>query len=167
MGMVVMTYKVNPDSDLQDVDTDAIAETIAGLRNDDYDIQAIETKPLAFGLKFVQVHVKMNDGEGLADAFEAQMSEIQSPDPGAAQLSGTRVRCRRRPRYAGLQHAKVDRRLSSNAFLSKVKGIPYALLSYVIEAHRHVPVPQNAAGQKSAAPSFCHCLHTWTVKGTT
>jgi len=76
MGMVVMTYKVNPDSDLQDVDTDAIAETIATLRNDDYDIQAIETKPLAFGLKFVQVHVKMNDGEGLADAFEAQMSEI-------------------------------------------------------------------------------------------
>ena len=34
MGMVVMTYKVNPDSDLQDVDTDAIAETIATLRND-------------------------------------------------------------------------------------------------------------------------------------
>ena len=76
MGMVVMTYKVNPDSDLQDVDTDAIAETIATLRNDNYDVQAIETKPLAFGLKFVQVHVKMNDGEGLADAFEAQMSEI-------------------------------------------------------------------------------------------
>jgi len=31
---------------------------------------------LAFGLKFVQVHVKMNDGEGLADAFEASMSDI-------------------------------------------------------------------------------------------
>ena len=27
MGMVVMTYKVNPDSDLEDVDTDAIAES--------------------------------------------------------------------------------------------------------------------------------------------
>ena len=76
MGMVVMTYKVNPDSDLEDVDTDAIAETIATLRDDNYDIQAIETKPLAFGLKFVQVHVKMNDGEGLADAFEAKMAEI-------------------------------------------------------------------------------------------
>ena len=54
MGMVVMTYKVNPDSDLEDVDTDAIAETIATLRDDNYDIQAIETKPLAFGLKFVR-----------------------------------------------------------------------------------------------------------------
>ena len=76
MGMVVMTYKVNPNSKLEDVDTDAIAEQIAALRNDDYDIQAVETKPLAFGLKFVQVHVKMNDGEGLADAFEGMMADI-------------------------------------------------------------------------------------------
>ena len=66
MGMVVMTYKVNPDSSLDDVDTDAIAETVQPSVDDNYDIQAIETKPLAFGLKFVQVHVKMNDGEGLA-----------------------------------------------------------------------------------------------------
>ena len=71
-----MTYNVNPDASRDDVDTDAIAETIATLRDDNYDIQAIETKPLAFGLKFVQVHVKMNDGEGLADAFEAKMAEI-------------------------------------------------------------------------------------------
>lgn len=76
MGMVVMTYKVNPNSELEDVDTDAIAEAIAALRDDNYDIQAVETKPLAFGLKFVQVHVKMNDGEGLADAFEGMMSDI-------------------------------------------------------------------------------------------
>ena len=76
MGMVVMTYKVNPNSELEDVDTDAIAEAIAALRDDNYDIQAVETKPLAFGLKFVQVHVKMNDGEGLADVFEGMMSDI-------------------------------------------------------------------------------------------
>ena len=76
MGMVVMTYKVNPNSELEDVDTDAITEAIAALRDDNYDIQAVETKPLAFGLKFVQVHVKMNDGEGLADAFEGMMSDI-------------------------------------------------------------------------------------------
>jgi len=76
MGMVVMKYKVNPDSDVEDVDMDAIVAAIAELRDDNYDIQQIETKPLAFGLKFVQVHVKMNDGEGLADAFEASMSDI-------------------------------------------------------------------------------------------
>ena len=87
MGMVVMTYKVNPDSDLEDVDTDAIAETIATLRDDNYDIQAIETKPLAFGLKFVQVHVKMNDGEGLADAFEAKMAKILDDHKGLINVS--------------------------------------------------------------------------------
>lgn len=76
MGMVVMTYKVNPDSNVDDVDTDAIAEAITGFSDDDYDIQHVETKPLAFGLKFVQVHVKMNDGEGLADALEAKMSAL-------------------------------------------------------------------------------------------
>ena len=76
MGMVVMTYKVNPDSDVDEVDSDSIAEAILGLRNENYDVQKVETKPLAFGLKFVQVHVTMNDGEGLADAFETQMSQI-------------------------------------------------------------------------------------------
>lgn len=76
MGMVVMTYKLNPDSDVEDVDSDSIAEAIRALRTENYDVQKVETKPLAFGLKFVQVHVTMNDGEGLADAFEAQMSAI-------------------------------------------------------------------------------------------
>ena len=41
MGMVVMTYKVNPDSNIENVDTDAIAEAIATLRNDDYDLSLI------------------------------------------------------------------------------------------------------------------------------
>ena len=52
MGMVVMTYKVNPDSDLEDVDTDAIAETIGTLRDENYDIQAIETKPRSVSSSF-------------------------------------------------------------------------------------------------------------------
>ena len=41
-----------------------------------YNIQSVEVKPLAFGLKFVQVHVVMDDGEGLADALEGRMAEI-------------------------------------------------------------------------------------------
>ena len=82
MGMVVMTYKVNPDSDVDDVDSDAIAEAIRGLRTDNYDVQKVETKPLAFGLKFVQVHVTMNDGEGLADALEGKISDI----PGVGEI---------------------------------------------------------------------------------
>ncbi|EHR76572.1 MAG: elongation factor 1-beta [Euryarchaeota archaeon] len=76
MGMVAMTYKINPDSDVDNVDTDAIATTITGMGDEVYNIQSVEVKPLAFGLKFVQVHVVMDDGEGLADALEGRMSEI-------------------------------------------------------------------------------------------
>ena len=76
MGMVAMTYKVNPDAEAEDVNADAIAASVQALSDDIYNVQSVEVKPLAFGLKFVQVHVKMNDGEGLADAFEAQMAAI-------------------------------------------------------------------------------------------
>ena len=76
MGIVAMTYKINPDSDVDNVDTDAIATTITGMGDEVYNIQSVEVKPLAFGLKFVQVHVVMDDGEGLADALEGRMSEI-------------------------------------------------------------------------------------------
>jgi translation elongation factor aEF-1 beta len=76
MVMVAMTYKINPDSDVDNVDTDAIATTITGMGDEVYNIQSVEVKPLAFGLKFVQVHVVMDDGEGLADALEGRMSEI-------------------------------------------------------------------------------------------
>ena len=55
MGMVAMTYKINPDSDVDDVDADAIATTITGMGDEVYNIQSVEVKPLAFGLKFVQV----------------------------------------------------------------------------------------------------------------
>ena len=76
MGMVAMTYKVNPDAEMEDVDTSMIATTVQGLGDDTCNVQLVEIKPLAFGLKFVQVHVVMNDGEGLADAFEEKMANI-------------------------------------------------------------------------------------------
>tara|TARA_Y100001935_G_scaffold24348_1_gene17797 strand:+ start:7391 stop:7663 length:273 start_codon:yes stop_codon:yes gene_type:complete len=74
MGMVAMTYKLNPDSDVEDINPEDIAEYVKGLANDVYDVQSVEVKPLAFGLKFVQVHVVMNDGPGLTDEFESLMS---------------------------------------------------------------------------------------------
>ncbi len=76
MGMVAMTYKINPDAEMEDVDTDMISSTISTFGDDNYDVQSVEVKPLAFGLKFVQVQVVMNDGEGLADAFEEKMASI-------------------------------------------------------------------------------------------
>ena len=77
MGMVAMTYKLNPNSEVEDVDAEAIAEAVKSLASDVYDVQAVDVKPLAFGLKFVQVHVVMSERVGgLSDEFEEQMSTI-------------------------------------------------------------------------------------------
>lgn len=76
MGMVAMTYKLNPDSEVEDIDTEAVAVAVKNLSNEVYNIQSVEVKPLAFGLKFVQIHVVMDDKEGLADALETQISSI-------------------------------------------------------------------------------------------
>lgn len=77
MGMVALTYKVMPDSDVDDVSADEIVTQIMGLKDETYDVQLCETKPLAFGLKFIQVHVVMNDGSGLSDIFEENMRAIR------------------------------------------------------------------------------------------
>jgi elongation factor 1-beta len=77
MGMVAMTYKINPNSEVEIVDADIIAETVKSFASELYDVQAVDVKPLAFGLKFVQVHVVMSDKVGgLSDAFEEMMSAI-------------------------------------------------------------------------------------------
>ena len=77
MGMVALTYKVMPDSDVDDVSADEIVTQIMGLKDETYDVQLCETKPMAFGLKFIQVHVVMNDGSGLSDIFEENMRAIR------------------------------------------------------------------------------------------
>ena len=77
MGMVALTYKVMPDSDVEDVSAEDIANQILALKDETYDVQLCETKPLAFCLKFIQVHVVMNDGSGLSDIFEDNMRSIR------------------------------------------------------------------------------------------
>ena len=76
MGMVAITYKVMPDSEIEDVSIDDIVSNVQGFKNDVYDVQLVETKPLAFGLKFVQVHVVMDDGSGLSDKFEDSLKSV-------------------------------------------------------------------------------------------
>ena len=76
MGMVALTYKVMPNSSVDDVSAEDIAAQINALADDVYDVQLCETKPLAFGLKFIQVHVVMDDGPGLSDVFEENMRAI-------------------------------------------------------------------------------------------
>ena len=55
MGMVAMTYKVNPDADAEEVDTDMISSTISTFGDDNYDVQSVEVKPLAFGLSLIHI----------------------------------------------------------------------------------------------------------------
>ena len=76
MGMVAITYKVMPDSEIEEVSIDDIVSKVQGFNNDVYDVQLVETKPLAFGLKFVQVHVVMDDGSGLSDKFEDSLKSV-------------------------------------------------------------------------------------------
>ena len=76
MGMVAITYKVMPDSEIEDVSIDDIVSDVQGFKSDVYDVQLVETKPLAFGLKFVQVHVVMDDGSGLSDKFEDSLKSV-------------------------------------------------------------------------------------------
>ncbi len=77
MGMVAITYKVMPDSEVEDVSTEEIADQIKAMDDETYNVQLCEIKPLAFGLKFIQVHVVMNDGSGLSDVFEENMRGIR------------------------------------------------------------------------------------------
>ena len=74
MGLVAITYKImGADGD---TDIEAVADRVRGLADDVFDIQAVELKPLAFGLRFIQLHVVMDDGEGLVDTFEAKVKAV-------------------------------------------------------------------------------------------
>ncbi len=75
MGRVAMTYKLNPDSEVE-ANIEEIVETIKTFASEVYEVQSVETKPLAFGLQFVQVHVVMDDGPGLSDKFEEMMGGL-------------------------------------------------------------------------------------------
>ena len=75
MGEVAITYKILA-ADAEEIDYDSIMANLNGLGSDVYNIQNLELKPLAFGLKFIQLHVVMNDGEGLLDGFEARVNKI-------------------------------------------------------------------------------------------
>ena len=76
MGEVAITYKIMA-SDADEIDYDSIIENLGSLSDETYNIQNLELKPLAFGLKFIQLHVVMNDGEGLVDGFENRVNSIE------------------------------------------------------------------------------------------
>jgi translation elongation factor EF-1beta len=73
MGHVVVKYKVTIDQPEDGTpDYDGIAEQIDGFE----EVQAVEVKPLAFGMMFIEVQVVLGEGEGIVDGFENRVREI-------------------------------------------------------------------------------------------
>ena len=79
MGEVAIRYKImcSPDTELT---ADDIAANLEVMENDVGVVQSIETKPLAFGLKFVEAYCVIQEGDGTVDSFEdSTPSIIQTP----------------------------------------------------------------------------------------
>ena len=76
MGEVAVKYKIMCDPDVEDANADIIAEAMDGMGSDVGVVQLVETKPLAFGLKFVEAHCVIQEGDGTVDAFEDAIREI-------------------------------------------------------------------------------------------
>ena len=73
MGHVVVKYKVTVDQPEDGTpDYDGIAEQIDGFE----EVQAVEVKPLAFGMMFIEVQVVLGEGEGIVDGFENRVRGI-------------------------------------------------------------------------------------------
>ena len=81
MGRVAIRYKIMPHPD-SDEDADAIAASMDSLESDVGEVQMVETKPLAFGLKFVEAHCVIAEGDGAVDAFEEEIRAI----PGVGEI---------------------------------------------------------------------------------
>jgi translation elongation factor EF-1beta len=73
MGHVVVKYKVTIDQPEDGApDYDGIAEQIDSFE----EVQAVEVKPLAFGMMFIEVQVVLGEGEGIVDGFENRVRGI-------------------------------------------------------------------------------------------
>ena len=75
MGEVAIRYKImcSPESD---VTADEIASSLEEMENDVGVVQSVETKPLAFGMKFVEAYCVIQEGDGRVDNFEDGIKSI-------------------------------------------------------------------------------------------
>ena len=75
MGHVVVKYKVtinNPEEGSPDYQS--IADTVDSFE----EVQAVDIKPLAFGMMFIEVQVVLGEGEGIVDEFEERVRAVNS-----------------------------------------------------------------------------------------
>lgn len=76
MGEVAVKYKIMCDPDIEDVNAEGIASAMQVMDSDVGVVQMVETKPLAFGLKFVEAHCVIQEGDGTVDQFEDSIRSI-------------------------------------------------------------------------------------------
>jgi translation elongation factor EF-1beta len=73
MGHVVVKYKVtinNPEEGTPNY------QSIAGTIDAFEEVQAVDIKPLAFGMMFIEVQVVLGEGEGIVDEFEERVRAV-------------------------------------------------------------------------------------------
>jgi elongation factor 1-beta len=74
MGRVAAAYNLmpeSPDTSIEDI-TDHLPKVIP----EGVDLTGLEVKPLAFGLKVIEVTFVMQDAEGIIDRLEESISSI-------------------------------------------------------------------------------------------
>ena len=76
MGEVAVKYKIMCDPDFEDVNAEDIASAMQEMDSEVGVVQMVETKPLAFGLKFVEAHCVIQEGDGTVDQFEDSIRNI-------------------------------------------------------------------------------------------
>lgn len=75
MGEVAIRYKIMVHSE-SDVSADDIAANLQKMESEVGVVQTVETKPLAFGLKFVEAYCVIQEGDGTVDSFEESVRSI-------------------------------------------------------------------------------------------
>ena len=74
MGEVAIIYKIMPDG--TEVDIADLKSRIEDIVRDPIRLNKIEERPIAFGLKALEVQVIMDDKQGGAETLEQSLNEI-------------------------------------------------------------------------------------------
>ena len=80
MARVVMTMKIMPDG--VEIDLDNLLEKIKSVVPEGTDVGAVETQPVAFGLKAIRMNLVRDESLGGTDDIEAAISAVE----GVAQV---------------------------------------------------------------------------------
>jgi elongation factor 1-beta len=76
LGEVAIIYKVMPDG--PEIDLNELKENIKKIIPEKAKLNKIEEKPIAFGLKALEVQIILNDREGGAEDLEAALGKIEN-----------------------------------------------------------------------------------------